>query len=57
MLHETLKYCKGDGKVTFTRPFLMLDNVPFDVLERYCKGNVSYTLTNLNGSLPKVRDP
>ena len=27
---EPLKYWKGDGKVTFTRPFLMLGNVTFD---------------------------
>ena len=34
-------YWKGDGKVTFTRYFLMLGKVIFDeqvnVLERYCK--------------------
>ena len=38
----TLKTCKGDGKVTFTKPFLMLGKVTFDkhvnVLGRYCKG-------------------
>ena len=35
---EPLRYCKCDGKVTFTRPFLMLGKVTFDehvnVLER-----------------------
>ena len=38
-------HCEGDGKVTFTEPFLMLGKVTFDeqvnVLERYCKGDVS----------------
>ena len=24
---ETLRYCKGDGKFTFTRPFLVLHKV------------------------------
>ena len=36
-------------KVTFTKPFLMLGKVTFDkhvnVLERYCKGGISYTFT------------
>ena len=36
---EPLRYCKGDGKVTFTRPFLILDKLTFEdhinVLERY----------------------
>ena len=27
---EPLRYCKCDGKVTFTRPFLMLGKVTFD---------------------------
>ena len=27
---EPLKYCKVDGKVTFTRPFLMFGKVTFD---------------------------
>ena len=27
---EPLRYGKGDGKVTFTRPFLMLGKVTFD---------------------------
>ena len=39
------RHCEGDGKVTFTRPFLMLGKVKFDeqvnVLESYCKGDVS----------------
>ena len=38
-------YCSGDGKVTFTRPFQILGEVTFgeqvNVLERYCKGDVS----------------
>ena len=46
---EPLRHCEGDGKVTFTRPFLMLGKVTFDeqvnVLERYCKGDISYTFT------------
>ena len=41
---EPLRHCGGDGKVTFTRPFLMLGKVTFDeqanVLKRYCKGDV-----------------
>ena len=40
-------FCEGDGKVTFTRAFLLWGNVAFDeqviVLERYCRGDVSYT--------------
>ena len=27
---ESLMYCKCNGKVIFTRPFLMLDKVTFD---------------------------
>ena len=27
---KPLRHCEGDGKVTFTRPFLMLDKVTFD---------------------------
>ena len=46
---EPLRYCKGDGKVTFTRPFLTLGKVNFDehvnVLERYSKGDISYAFT------------
>ena len=46
---ETLRYCKHDGKVTFTRPFLMLGKVTIDAhinaLERYLKGDKLYTLT------------
>ena len=38
---EPLRYWEGEGKVTFTRPSLILDKVTFDeqvnVLERYCK--------------------
>ena len=48
-LKEPLRYCKGDGKVTFTKPFLLLDKVTFDehvnVLERYCKDDISDTFT------------
>ena len=44
---EPLRYCKCDGKVTFTRPFLA--KVTFDeqvnVLERYCKGDLSIIFT------------
>ena len=46
---EPLRYCKCDGKVIFTRPFLRLDKVTFDdhvnALERYWKGDISYTFT------------
>ena len=42
---EPLRHCKGDEKVTFTRLFLMLGKVTFNeqvnVLERYCKGDIS----------------
>ena len=48
---EPLRYCKGDGNVTFTKPFLMLGKVTFDehvnVLERYC--------THLLALFPKLR--
>ena len=48
---EPLRYWKGDGKVTFTKPFLMLGKVTFDkhvnAMERYCKGGISYTFTKL----------
>ena len=41
---EPLRYCKCDGKVIFTRPFLMLGKVTFDddvnALERYWKGDI-----------------
>ena len=44
---EPLRYWKGDGKVTFIEPFLMLGKVTYDkhvnVSERYCKGGISYT--------------
>ena len=46
---EPLRYCEGDGKVTFTGPFMRLGKVTFDkdvtTLERYCKGDISYTYT------------
>ena len=39
----------------------MLDKVTFDeevnVLERYCKCDLSITFTNLNGSLSKIKGP
>ena len=39
----------------------MLGKVTFDewvnVLERYCKGDLSITFTNLNGSLSKIKGP
>ena len=42
---EPLRHFEGDGKVIYTRPFLILGKVTFDeqvnVLERYCKGDVS----------------
>ena len=41
---EPLRYWKGDGNVTFTKPFLMLGKVTFDahvnILERYGKGGI-----------------
>ena len=44
---EPLRYWKGNGKVTYTKPFLILGKVTFDkhvnVLERYCKDGISYT--------------
>ena len=43
---------------TFTRPFLTFlefDNV--NVLERYCKGDMSYTFTIFNSSLSKIKGP
>ena len=46
---EPLRYWKGNGKITFTKPFLILGKVTFDkhvnVLERYCKGGISYIFT------------
>ena len=46
---EPLRYYKCDGKVIFTRPFLMWGKVTFDdhvnALERYWKGDISYTFT------------
>ena len=42
-------YFKCDGKVTFTRPFVMLGKVTFEeqvnVLVRNCKGEISYIFT------------
>ena len=49
LVREPLRYWKGDGNVTFTKPFLMLGKVTFDahvnILERYCKGGILYTFT------------
>ena len=46
---ERLRYWKGSEMVTFTKPFLIFGKVTFDkhvnVLERYCKGGISYTFT------------
>ena len=56
---EPLRYCKCDGKVTFTRPFLMLGKVTFNervnVLERYCKGDLSITFKTLMALFPKSK--
>ena len=45
ILKESHRHFEGDGKVIFTRPFLMLGQVTFDeqvnVLERYRKDDVS----------------
>ena len=47
------QYCKGDGKVTFARPFVLLDKVTFDehgnTLEMSWKWDISDTFTS-NGS-------
>ena len=58
---EQLRNWKGYGKVTFTRPFLMLDKVTFDehvcVWERYCKGD-NYRIhiyTTLMALFPKLK--
>ena len=56
---ESHWYCKGNGNVTFIRPFLMLDKLTFDkhvnVLERYCKADISYTFTKpLTVLFPKL---
>ena len=40
---EPLRYCKCDGKVTFTRPFLMLGKVTFDEPVNVLKGIVKVT--------------
>ena len=44
-----MRYWKGDGKVTFTRPFLLLVKMAFEgyinVFERYCTGDVSNLFT------------
>ena len=41
---EPLRYCKCDGDVTFTRPFLILGKVTFDehvnALEMYWKSDI-----------------
>ena len=54
---ESLMYCKGDGKVTFTRPLLENGTVTFDeyvnVLESYCNGDISFTFTKHYGAFPK----
>ena len=48
---DLLRYCKCNGKVTFTRPFLLLGKVILDehvnVLEKVLGGDtgLSYTLT------------
>ena len=48
---ELFRYCKCDRKVIFTRPFEMLGKVTFDdrvnALERYWKGDISYTFPKL----------
>ena len=40
----SFRYWKGDGKVTFTKPCLILGKVTFDahvnILEMYCKGGI-----------------
>ena len=49
MERELLRCCQCDGKVTFTKAFLMVIKVIFDqhvnCLERYCKGRISNTFT------------
>ena len=47
-LKDLERYCKGEGKVSFTRPFLLLHGKVtiiddyVHVFERYCKGD--YTI-------------
>ena len=54
---RAIKVCKCDGKVTFTihfqdiYPFIKGDLAQHQ--ERSCKGDLSITFTNLNGSLSK----
>ena len=38
MEREPLRYCKADGKVTFTKAFLMLGKVTFDKHIYKCHG-------------------
>ena len=48
---KVINYCKDDGKFTFSRPFLLLDEATFDEnenendLERSFKCNISDTFT------------
>ena len=44
---EPFGYCKCDGKVIFTRPFLVTFDDHINALERYWKGDISYTFTKL----------
>ena len=48
-LLKPLRYCKCDGKVIFTRLFLMLGNLTFsehvNEMEMYWKGDVLHTFT------------
>ena len=50
--------CKGHGKVTCMRPFLLLDKLTFDthvnVFEKLGKGTYQTDLLNLNGLLRNV---
>ena len=53
------RYWKGDGNVTFTKPFLMLGKVTFDehvnVLEIYCKGCIIHIYKALMALIPKSK--
>ena len=58
---EPLRYCSGDGKVTFTRPFQIFGEVTFGEHLMSWKGIIdviSHThLPNLNGYLSKIKGP
>ena len=56
---QSLRYCNGDGKVTFITSFLMLGKVNCDeqvnILERYCTCDISCPFTSFYGSLSNIK--